>query len=60
MLSPADRATGRAQDPQDRADHDKDAADRRQQGHADKEADYEQKKSKKNHVKSHRQFRPGG
>ncbi|WP_432148083.1 hypothetical protein, partial [Streptomyces sp. bgisy029] len=49
MLSSTDRAAGRAQDPQDGTHHDEDSTDRRQQGHADKQADNQQKKSKDDH-----------
>ncbi|MFE7057574.1 hypothetical protein ACFVAO_20435, partial [Streptomyces californicus] len=50
MLSPTDRAAGRAEDPQDRSDDDENSADRSQQRHADEHANDEQKKSKENHA----------
>ncbi|MGW8490056.1 hypothetical protein, partial [Streptomyces sp. NPDC055886] len=49
VLSPADGAAGRTQDPQDGTDEDEDAADRGQQTHANKQADNQQNKSEDDH-----------
>ncbi|MFF5573630.1 hypothetical protein ACFZDB_02405 [Streptomyces luteogriseus] len=57
VLASTDRATGRTQDPQDGANQNEDATDRRQQTHADKQADDQQNKPKNDHFKPHRQFR---
>ncbi|MFF9455698.1 hypothetical protein [Streptomyces flaveolus] len=57
VLASTDRATGRTQDPQDGANQNEDATDRRQQAHADKQADNQQNKPKNNHLKTHLSFR---
>jgi hypothetical protein len=49
VLASTDRATGRTQDPQDGAHQNKDATYRRQQPHANKQADDQQNQSKDDH-----------
>ncbi|MEU5139366.1 hypothetical protein [Streptomyces sp. NPDC021139] len=52
VLASTDRATRRTQDPQDGANQNEDATDRRQQAHADKQADDQQNKSENNHFET--------
>ncbi|MFH9608146.1 hypothetical protein [Streptomyces sp. NPDC017448] len=59
MLSTADGAAGRTENPEDRADDDENSTDRRQERHTDEQSDDEEKKSKENHAKSHRRVRVG-